>query len=65
MILLGERSLRHALQEYLACHQHERNHQGLDNKIIRPEFNPLPSRGTIRRRKRLGGRLNYYYREPA
>jgi hypothetical protein len=27
--------------------------------------NPLPSTGTIRRRKRLGGMLNYYYREAA
>jgi hypothetical protein len=43
----------------------ERNHRGLDNKIIRPEFNPLPSTGTIRCRKRLGGMLNYYYREAA
>ena len=46
----------------LFYHQ-ERNHQGLDNKIIRPEFSPLPSTGPIRCRKRLGGMLNYYYRE--
>jgi len=26
LILVGERSLRHALQEFLAHHQHERNH---------------------------------------
>lgn len=43
----------------------EENHQGLDNKIIRPEFSPWPSTGPIRCRKRLGGMLNYYYREAA
>ena len=37
LILFGERSLRHALQEYLAHHQHERNHQGLANVIPFPD----------------------------
>jgi hypothetical protein len=47
-------------------HYHqERNHQGLGNKLIRPEFSPLPTDGSIRRRKRFGGLLNYYYREAA
>jgi hypothetical protein len=43
----------------------ERNHQGLENKIIRPEFAPFPSAGTLKRRKRLGGLLSPYYREAA
>jgi hypothetical protein len=33
LILFGERSRRHALQEFLAHHQHESNHQGLANII--------------------------------
>ena len=35
------------------------------NKLIRPEFSPLQTEGSIRRRKRLGELLNYYYREAA
>ena len=37
--------------------------QGLENKIIQPEFNLLPRQGTIRCRKRLGGMLRYYCRK--
>jgi hypothetical protein len=35
------------------------------NKLIRPEFSPLQTEGSIRRRKRLGELLSYYYREAA
>ena len=44
-ILFGERSLRHTLQEYLTYHQHERNHQGLDNII------PFPRRTNTRSKR--------------
>ena len=63
MALIGEARLQRATAQSVLHYHRERNHQGLDNKLIRPEFNPLPSTGTIRRRKRLGGMLNYYYRE--
>jgi hypothetical protein len=45
----------------------ERNHQGLGNKIIRPEFAESSSKAAINSRKRLGGLLRYcyYYREAA
>ncbi len=65
IVLIGEASLQRATTQFVLHYHQERNHQGLDNKIIRPEFNPLPATGTIRRRKRLGGMLNYYYREAA
>ena len=65
IVLIGEASLQRATTQFVLHYHQERNHQGLDNKIIRPEFNPLPATGTIRRRKRLGGILNYYYREAA
>jgi len=42
----------------------ERNHQGLDNRLIVP-MKTIPTNGTIRRHQRLGGMLNYYYREAA
>src|SRR5262245_28804273 len=43
----------------------ERNHQGLDNRLL--QHAPLPKRGAtnVQRRGRLGGLLNFYYREAA
>ena len=65
MVLIGESSLHRATAQFVLHYHQERNHQGLDNKIIRPEFSPLPSTGPIRCRKPLGGMLNYYCREAA
>ena len=65
VILLGELSLRRAVSQFGSHYHTERNHQGLDNHIIRPDFAEFPTRGTIRCRARLGGLLRYYYREAA
>jgi putative transposase len=43
----------------------ERNHQGLDNALICPEPEPAGAAGEVHRRERLGGLLNYYYRQAA
>ena len=43
----------------------ERNDQGLQYKIIRPEFPVLPDEGEVVSRRRLGGLLRYYYAEAA
>jgi hypothetical protein len=32
----GERSLRHAVREYMMHYHSERNHQGLNNKLLTP-----------------------------
>jgi putative transposase len=55
--------LREVLREYVGHYHAERNHQGLANNII----DPSNSQGTGRivRNRRLGGMLNYYYREAA
>lgn len=46
-------------------HYHrERNRQGLDNKIIKPEFGSAGA-GEVNCRERLGGLLRYYHREAA
>jgi transposase InsO family protein len=37
MIFFGEGSLRRAIHEYVAHYHGERNHQGLDNRIINPD----------------------------
>ena len=62
LILFGERSLRHALQEFLAHHQHERNHQGLANVIPFPDARTACQAGIIHKAERLGGLLNFYHR---
>ena len=47
-------------------HYHtERNHQGLDSHIIHADDNVGRSNGAVNTRSRLGGFLNYYYREAA
>ena len=65
MVMLGERSLYYAIQQYLAHYHHERNHQGLDNQLIAPEGTVGCHTGPVVRRKRLGGLLSYYHREAA
>ena len=57
MILIGESSLRRALCEFDTHYHAERNHQSLENKIIRPEFTEFPAQGAIQCRERLGGLL--------
>jgi putative transposase len=61
-ILFGEGSLRKAIREFVAHYHLERNHQGLGKRLITPQAIPTDSNGTIQRRQRLGGMLNYYHR---
>ena len=65
MIFFGEKSLRRATITYIEHYHHERNHQGLKNKLIEPGDEVGHSAGEIKRSERLGGLLNYYYREAA
>jgi putative transposase len=61
MVPLGERHFRRALKEFVDQYHRERNHQGLENRLI--DGNARRRReGAIRRRPRLGGLLNYYER---
>src|SRR5262244_3382613 len=61
MILFGEDSLRWAVHQFVIHYHEERNHQGLGNRLIMPS-SAINTTGTIRRRQRSGGMLNYYYR---
>ena len=63
MVFFGESSLRHAVAEFVTHYNQERNHQGLANQLIRPNATLFPSERVLCRRIRLGGPLNYYYRE--
>lgn len=65
MILFGQSSLRKAVFEFAEHYHKERNHQGLNNKIIKPDFPEFPAARTVRCRSRLGGMLRYYYRNAA
>jgi transposase InsO family protein len=65
LIFFGESSLRRATSEFVLHYHRERNHQGLENKIIRPDFPEFPNHGAINCRKRIGGLLRYYYRKAA
>lgn len=38
MILIGERSLRRAVRQFCEHYHAERNHQGIENRIIKPDF---------------------------
>ena len=61
MIPLGECHFRRAVAEFIEHYHYERNHQGLDNRLIvgTPVID-IASR--VRRRPRLGGLLNFYER---
>jgi transposase InsO family protein len=65
MIFFGEDALRRAVREFIVHYHGERNHQGLQNRLIAPMEDAATKTGSVRRRKRLGGMLNYYYREAA
>jgi putative transposase len=65
VIFFGESHLRRVVEEYLDHYHRERNHQGLDNKIIEPGREIGRTNGNIRRRERLGGMCHYYYRDAA
>ena len=65
IILLGERHLRHAVTEFVEHYHVERNHQGLDNRLIIGPAEPANDNGPVVRRERLGGVLNFDYRRAA
>ena len=61
----GERHLRHAVKEYTEHYHLERNHQGLDNRLIEGRNDEVDMDSAVIRHERLGGVLNYYERRAA
>ncbi|MCP5069649.1 MAG: hypothetical protein GY946_24040 [bacterium] len=55
----------HSRAEHAEHYNHERNHQGIENQLITEPETGLPESGPIRKRERLGGMLQYHYREAA
>jgi transposase InsO family protein len=65
MVFFGEDMLRNTIREFVAHYHHERNHQGLDNRLVIEATTISSAAGPVRKRERIGGLLNYYYREAA
>jgi len=65
MIIFGEDSLHNAVREFVGHYHRERNHQGIQNKLIIPTAGNGCCDGVIQKRERLGGMLNFYYRDAA
>ena len=65
IIPFGEEHLRQIIREYMAHYHTERNHQGLHSRIICPDEPIAKNDGVLKTRSRLGGLLNYYYRDAA
>jgi len=59
MILFGEASLRRAVEQFMHHYHRERNHQGLENRLIQPEARVGQTDGKIQCREHLGGLLRY------
>jgi putative transposase len=61
VILLGECSLRRALNEYVEHYHAERNHQGKGNVLLLPRYTDIRREPQpVQRRERLGGLLRLY-----
>ncbi len=65
MIFFGERSLRKATREFAAHYHTERNHQGIDNRLIETDDRPGSTTRAIDCVQRLGGMLRFYHRAAA
>ena len=66
VILLGECSLRRALNEYVEHYHAERNHQGKGNVLLFPRDTDIRREPQpVQCRERLGGLLRYYHQEAA
>jgi putative transposase len=65
MIIFCERMLRNAVKNYVERYHTERNHQGLDNRIIDAHELVGLAEDQIVCRERLGGLLKHYQRRTA
>lgn len=65
MIFFSEKSFRRAVSSYVVHYHQERNHQGLDNRLIETDGDAGRKEGKVSCRERLGGTLKYYHRKAA
>ena len=65
IVPLGENHLRRAMSAYVSHYHGERHHQGLDGQLVVADGDAGQAEGEVRCRERLGGMLNFYYRDAA
>jgi len=65
LILFGEKSLRHSINEFIEHYHTERNHQGVENDLLTPLVGVSSANDPVYCRERLGGMLNHYHRKAA
>ena len=65
MVFFSRSLLERALTQYVAHYHEERNHQRLQNRLLKYSDDPINLGVRVKRRERLGGMLNFYHREPA
>ncbi len=65
LILFSERSLRYAIDQYIAHYHDERPHQGIGNRPIVVRSGQLPPADSVECRGRLAGLLRSYVRRAA
>ena len=65
MIFFGEAALRKGVSEFLLHYHRERNHQGLNNRLLEESASAQAVDGPVECRERLGGLLKFYYRRAA
>ena len=53
------------VNRHMSHYHEERNHQGLENRLLRPLRAAGESHAPVKRRQRLGGMLSYHHREAA
>jgi putative transposase len=65
MIFVGQAWLRRAVTEYMNHYHAERNHQGIENRLIHGPTVVMSKSSGVHRHARLGGILNFYCRKAA
>ena len=65
MIFFGEDMLRRVVHAYIGHYHRERNHQGLENRLIEAGEEVGRNLGDVHCQEHLGGLLRYYYRQAA
>ena len=65
VVLAGERYLRLILQESIEHDHRERNHQGLESRLVEGPPVPVNPGAEVHRQERIGGLLHYDHREAA
>jgi hypothetical protein len=65
MVFFGKDMVRRAVHSYVGHYHRERNHQGLENRLLEAGEEVARKEGEVQCREHLGGILRYYYREAA